>query len=315
LPGLGILLTITYVLLGQTTNVLVKKMTLSPLVLVLWRDALRLPAIHVPLLIHCGEHPFPKGSRVLLLVRGLTSGITVAVRAYAVRVLPLADYTMINSVNPVFVTLLSCIFLKEACGIFEIFNLLLVLLGVTLVVQPPFLFGAGEVEYSAEMLYTALSLVAVTALGSVIPIILRQLRMMHWAALASSSRFLCLLEYLPAVLLLGEQCLPACGAERVQVLLLAIIASAVQMLAINAYKFEEAHVITLVDNAANIVTAFVFQALFFMQAAGPVQVTGAGAVLASVLAIGARRAWAHRRAGEASRSRLYCSPSCGFGKG
>ena len=39
------------------------------------------------------------------------------------------------SCNQVFVTLLSCIFLKEACGLFEIINLVLVLGGITLVIQ------------------------------------------------------------------------------------------------------------------------------------------------------------------------------------
>ena len=48
--------------------------------------------------------------------------------------------------DQVFVTLLSCLFLKEACGLFEIFNLLLVLGGITLVIQPPFIFGKGEVN-------------------------------------------------------------------------------------------------------------------------------------------------------------------------
>ena len=50
-----------------------------------------------------------------------------------------------------FVTLLSCLFLKEACGLFEIFNLALVIGGIVLVVQPPFIFGTGEVNIKSKL--------------------------------------------------------------------------------------------------------------------------------------------------------------------
>ena len=53
----------------------------------------------------------------------------------------------------VFVTLLSCLFLKEACGLFEIFNLALVIGGITLVVQPPFMFGTGEVNIKSKPIH------------------------------------------------------------------------------------------------------------------------------------------------------------------
>ena len=119
----------------------------------------------------------------------------MAVQFYAVKLLPLADFTMISCIKPAFVTLLSCIFLKEACGIFEIFNLVLVLAGITFVIQPHFIFGAREVEYTPEMVYAVLALVGATLLGSLITIILRHLRKMHWAPLASSVRFVNLPGY------------------------------------------------------------------------------------------------------------------------
>lgn len=303
LPGLGILLAITVVFFNQTTNVVIKKMSLSPMPMLLWRDSLRLGSIHVPLLVGKGANPFPKGSRLIILARGLTAGVQVCVRTYAVKVLPLADYTMICSINPVFVTLLSCIFLKEACGLFEMFNLVLVLTGITLVIQPPFLFGSSEEEYTSEMVYMALGLVAVTAVGSIIPIILRHLRAMHWIALSGSSRIITVLEYAPLVLILGEQCIPACGEDRATIILLACIGVIVQTMAILSYKYEEAHIITLIDNAANIVIAFSFQALFFLQATGPVKLLGAAVVLASVFIIGGRKAWQHRQEATARAGR------------
>ena len=195
LPGLGIMLVIAGVLVNQTINVVVKKTAMPALLLLLWRDGLRLATVDLPLLTFYNKNPFPQGQRLLLIGRGLIVGTQMAVQFYAVKLLPLADFTMISCIKPAFVTLLSCIFLKEACGIFEIFNLVLVLAGITFVIQPQFIFGAREVEYTPEMVYAVLALVGATLLGSLITIILRHLRKMHWAPLASSVRFVNLPGY------------------------------------------------------------------------------------------------------------------------
>ena len=150
-------------------------------------------------------------------------------------------------------------------------------------------------EYTSEMMYTALALVAVTALGSIIPIILRHLKHMHWAALATSSRMITVAVYLPLLLAMGDACLPSCGLERYQILLLMVTAFTQQTLAICSYKFEEAHTINLVDSATNIVSAFVFQALFFLDAPGPLKIVGAGVVLASVFIIGGSKLRKHKK--------------------
>ena len=166
---------------------------------------------------------------------------------------------MIASIRPVCVSLLSCIFLKEACGLFELFTLCLVFTGVTLVIQPPFLFGTDQSEYTPHMMHTALMLITITAISSAVPIVLRHLRGMHWAALGGSARFITIFEHLSVVLFLGLQCLPECGEERLLVLILSVIGTAVQTTQTLSLKYEEAHVISLVDNATNIIVSFLLQ--------------------------------------------------------
>ena len=225
---------------------------------------------------------------------------------------------MIASIRPVCVSLLSCIFLKESCGIFELITLCLVFSGVTLVIQPPFLFGTDQSEYTPHMMHTALMLIVITAISSAVPIVLRHLRGMHWAALGGSARFtqfiqfslpaspnssnpsnslsqvtqfiqsiqftlpgspkssnslhqvhpinqvlsarfITIFEHLSVVLFLGLQCLPECGEERMLVLILSVIGTAVQTTQTLSLKYEEAHVISLVDNATNIIVSFLLQ--------------------------------------------------------
>lgn len=271
-PGLGLLLILMCVLLGQTTNVIVKKTPVPPLVLLLWRDGLRLATVDAPLLTATNKHPFPVGSRAILLLRGLAVGTQMAIQFHTVRILPLADYTMISSIKPVFVTLLSCIFLKEPCGWFEVANLLLVLGGVTLVLQPPIIFGAtGEEEYTVEMVVAAAMLVGGMAVGSVVPVVLRHQRSLHWAAMASSARLVYMPAFLPVVALLGHLCMPACE-DRLTVMVVNFTGFAVQTGYILSYKVEEAHLVGLVDNAANIIVSFAFQAAFFAHPAGALKV-------------------------------------------
>ena len=70
------------------------------------------------------------------------------------------DCRMISAASPIFVTLLARVFLKEPCGIFEVFNVTATLAGVVIVMQPPFLFGTpenqAELEYRQEHFVTAI---------------------------------------------------------------------------------------------------------------------------------------------------------------
>ena len=99
----------------------------------------------------------------------------------------------------------------------------------------------------------------------------------------------------PIMLVMGDTCLPSCGLERFQILLLMVTAFLQQTLAICSYKFEEAHTINLVDSASNIVSAFIFQALFFPDAPGLLKIVGAGVVLASVFIIGGNKLRRHKK--------------------
>ena len=77
-------------------------------------------------------------------------------------------------------------------------------------------------------------LVGATLLGGLITIILRHLRKMHWAPLASSVRFVNLPGYLPAVLLLDQECLPACGRDRLEVLALMVFGFLAQVVVLSS---------------------------------------------------------------------------------
>ena len=142
-PCLGILLVVMGVSVFQGSSVLAKKMSVHPMMTILYGDILKF-FYSAPFAVYGGDNPFPRGKIHLVVARGIFAGLQLMGHFYAIKYLPISDITMISSIKPVFSTLLACIFLKESCGPLEILNLVLVVSGIALVVQPDFIFGETE---------------------------------------------------------------------------------------------------------------------------------------------------------------------------
>jgi len=101
----------------------------------------------------------------ILIVRGVVGFCALMCFFYAVTKLPLADVSAIHFTNPVFTAVLAAIFLHESMRRRETAGLLLNLVGVALVAQPEFLFGAGarNLDLSAVLLALAASLLSAGA--------------------------------------------------------------------------------------------------------------------------------------------------------
>ena len=189
-----------------------------------------------PATIAGGDNPFPPGKWHLVVVRGTLAGCQLMSHFYAVRHLPLSDVMMLASIKPVSGTLLARLVLKEAVGVAEVVNLVLVVTGLCLVVQPSFVFGDTGQQYDQHMMLTALAVVVANALGGGIGVIIRYLRAMHWAALAVTTRIFTVLELSVAAAVLGLYCVPACGLDRWGIVVVAVAGSLTQMLFIFGLK-------------------------------------------------------------------------------
>ncbi len=60
------------------------------------------------------------------------------------RYLPLGEVRVLNTIQIVFVSLLGAIFLKEPCGPTEVQNVVVIMLGIVMVTQPPFMFQKDD---------------------------------------------------------------------------------------------------------------------------------------------------------------------------
>lgn len=87
-----------------------------------------------------------KEERVPLLLRGIGGFLTTAFLNVSFRMIPLGDASAVLYGAPVFCLVIACLYLREECGFFQTFLLILTMIGVVLISRPSFLFGTSETE-------------------------------------------------------------------------------------------------------------------------------------------------------------------------
>lgn len=116
---LGILLATLSSLFFSLCSVIVKGMTdVNPIELAIFRFVGLLPA--VPIVIYNEQPLFPKGKRILLLLRCFVGTTGLVLSFYAFRHMQLADASVIIFSTPVFVAIFARCFLNEKCGLFSV---------------------------------------------------------------------------------------------------------------------------------------------------------------------------------------------------
>lgn len=102
---------------------------------------------------------FPKEKRLQLIGRSLLGTFSLTVGVFSMRYMPLGDLSMINSTGIFFTCLFARLFLKEAIDKLNLINIVFVIGGVILIVQPPFIFAGQSGIYSKDSLalYSAMA--------------------------------------------------------------------------------------------------------------------------------------------------------------
>lgn len=178
-----------------------------------------LPAI--PIVIYKGDHPFPKGRRIMLLLRSFVGTTGLMLSFYAFRHMPLADASVIVFSVPVFVAIFARIFLKEPCGLFNVVTVCLTLIGVVLITRPPLIFGHtvvsltdNHVESEHADLYGAVAAFSATLFGANAYVLLRALKGLHFSVIMTNFGSFALVQTVVVTWAIGALCLPRCGTDR-----------------------------------------------------------------------------------------------------
>lgn len=195
--------------------------------------------------------------------------------------------------TPVFVAIFSRIFLGEPCGLFNVFTILLTLLGIVFIVKPPTLFGAddapGSEKEKSNYFWGPLAAIASAVFTANAMILIRVLRDLHHSVvICNFGIFACVFTFLVLQTTSGF-CLPPCE-NRFLILALGVFSFFGQILLTLSLKLEEAGVISIA-RSTTIVFAFIWQMIFFNQIPCFYSVFGALLIIGSV-ALNALKKWA-----------------------
>ncbi|XP_012288043.1 solute carrier family 35 member G1 [Orussus abietinus] len=296
-PYLGLILATLSSLFFSLCSVIVKGLVdVHPMELAAFRFVgVLLPTI--PIIIYKGEDPFPKGRRLMLILRSFVGTTGLMLSFYAFRHMPLADASVIVFSVPVFVAIFARIFLKEPCGLFNVITICLTLIGVILITRPPIIFGHSVGSFAnsnAEREHTdvkgAVSAFAATLFGANVYILLRALKGLHFSVIMTNFGSFALVQTITVTWAIGALCLPRCGMERLLIVALALFSFGGQILLTLALKMEQAGPVAIA-RSADILFAFFWQILFFNEIPNRYSVGGAILVTSSVLLTGLRK-WA-----------------------
>jgi drug/metabolite transporter (DMT)-like permease len=277
-----------------------------------------LPAI--PIVIYKEKDVFPKGKRIIIVLRCLVGCAGLVLSFYSFRHMQLADASVIIFSTPVFVAIFARLFLKEECGLFNVVTILLTLIGVLLITRPPLVFGdaipslmdeqndwihsggSSVVETTNYNIWGPAAALASTLFGANAYVLLRALKGLHFSVIMTNFGGFALVYTFSIAWWMGALCWPTClGTERLLVVALALFSFGGQILLTLALQFEEAGPVAIA-RSADIVFAFIWQIMFFKEVPNRYSVMGAILVVSSVVLSGLRK-WALALPRESSKRR------------
>lgn len=246
-PYMGLVLATLSSLFFSLCSVIVKSLVeINPTEMAIFRFlGVLLPAI--PIVIYKGEHPFPKGRRLILILRSFIGTTGLMLSFYAFRHMSLADASVIVFSVPVFVAIFARIFLKEPCGLFNVVTVCLTLIGVILITRPPLIFGHsigsltdGQVKPERADLWSAMAAFSATLFGANAYVLLRALKGLHFSVIMTNFGLFALIQTTLISWAIGALCMPHCGTDRLLIVALALFSFAGQILLTVALQIEQA---------------------------------------------------------------------------
>lgn len=249
----------------------------------------------LPVLIYKEESVFPKGKRIILILRCFVGTTGLMLSFYAFRHMALADASVIIFSTPVFVAIFARLFLKEPCGIFNAITIVLTLIGVVLITRPPIIFGDSIPSLTDDQitdgdydLWGPVAAISSTLFGANAYVLLRALKGLHFSVIMTNFGSFALVYTFIISWFLGSLCMPSCGTDRLLVVALAIFSFLGQILLTLALQLEQAGPVAIA-RSADIVFAFIWQILFFKEVPNRYSVFGALLVVSSVVLTGLRK--------------------------
>ncbi|XP_076315065.1 solute carrier family 35 member G1-like [Tachypleus tridentatus] len=199
-----------------------------------------------------------EGERIILFFRAIFRGIVKALMIYCVHWLPLADASTIYSSSPVFISLLAHLVLREPCGAYNVFVLMLTMTGIVLIIRPTFIVGTFQDIHDVDNRWREITIgCSACLLKACCYTMARKLQKTpSQVAAAMMFTFSLVVGYF-LVFLFDEIQISSCGRNSVLVVSFGIFMMLNQLLTTMALQVENAGPVS-VAQSLNIIIAFLF---------------------------------------------------------
>ncbi|KAH6934588.1 hypothetical protein HPB50_025496 [Hyalomma asiaticum] len=233
--------------------------------------------------------PFgPSSAQPLLFVRTILSLGAAAFRLSSLSYLSIADSSIITSLTPLMVAITASIFLAEPCHWTQGAAVALSILGITLVVKPPFLANSGVTFTKEQYIGIAYGL-SHTVLNGVTTVCIRATKGVSRSVVVFHYGCLSMLLVSVVAITSGRLKIFYNGSQIGYLLLISHLTFAVQMFLTKALQIENAAVVTIVKTSSDVIFGFVMQAVFLTVYPDLFSLCGGAFVLVGVLVIGMRK--------------------------
>ncbi|XP_043234856.1 solute carrier family 35 member G1-like [Amphibalanus amphitrite] len=241
-----------------------------------------------------GQDVFPRGHRMVLLLRAVLGAAALICKFYALRRMLLADASVLLLSAPVFVSVWACLLLGEPCGALHVMSLLATISGALMIVRPKWMRSGGAGADDAVSLAGAALALASALFLSAAYVTLRRLQSVHWSATVLVFGVVGAMMSYAVWLGTGAGHPPSSAAEWLMVLALGALTMVMQLAFTVACQLEQAGPVAVV-RTSEIVFAVVWQVAFFHCVPGPYTVAGMVLVMMSVLAVALHKCITQRR--------------------
>ncbi|XP_022250372.1 solute carrier family 35 member G1-like [Limulus polyphemus] len=235
-----------------------------------------------------------EGERLFVCMRAVIGTVSMGTGYYSFRLIPLADASTIIFSSPAFVTLFACVLLREPCGMFQVFTIIITLTGVVLISKPTFLFGVSSTDQasSAHRLHGSLMAFCSCIAAALTFISLRKLQKTSTPVVICIFSIVSITSGLIYLSFFSKFSIPTCGEDGVLLILCGLCGTCGQFLLTTALKLEEAGPVS-VARTVDVVLAFIFGVSFLNQYPSWTSIVGAFLVCSSVV-ITAIKKWMYR---------------------
>ncbi|XP_076313880.1 solute carrier family 35 member G1-like [Tachypleus tridentatus] len=231
-----------------------------------------------------------EGERIILFFRAIFGGIVKALMIYCFHWLPLADAYTIYSSSPVFISLLAYLVLREPCGAYNIFVLMLAMTGIILIIKPTFIIGTFQNIHDVDNRWIGITVgFSACLLKACCYTMARKLQKTPPQVVAAMMSAFSLVVGTFLLFLFEEIQISSCGKNSVLVVSSGIFMMLNQLFTTIALQVENAGPVS-VAQTLNIITAFLFDIFLLNTIATWYSIFGAVLILVGVLLTTLRKA-------------------------